>query len=317
VSGSRSLTVVVPTYRRPDLLRSCLAGLEVQSHRPDEVLLVIRSTDQASLDVARSSPLPVRIVEPAAPGVVPAMRSGLAAVRTEIAVMVDDDAVAAPDLLQRYEEAFVDPRVVAVGGFNQVYVDGERHDHTTRRVGQLSWTGRMVGMHYARSGLESVPVDHLQGCNMALRAPIDLPDLALHGDGSYYELDLSLRAGRRGVVLYDERLHVDHYLGGRADRDADAIAGALAARKETDLKQVADSCWNYSYVLSKNTTGRLQRAVRLLDGLLVGQRRTWGLARVAAEAVRQPSRQWWEILVVATRCRWSGWAAGRAARGGS
>jgi len=92
------------------------------------------------------------------------------------------------------------------------------------------------------------------------------------------------------------------------------MAGALAARHEKTLTQVADSCWNYAYVLSKNTTSRLQRTARLLDGLVIGQRRTWGLLRVLVEAVLHPSGAWWSILVVATRSRLSGWSAGDEAR---
>ncbi len=38
--------VVVPSYRRPQLLAACLNGLAAQKHPPDEVVVVYRAEDE-------------------------------------------------------------------------------------------------------------------------------------------------------------------------------------------------------------------------------------------------------------------------------
>jgi GT2 family glycosyltransferase len=42
------ITVLVPTFRRPDDLTRCLAALERQHRAPDEVVVVVRPDDHAS-----------------------------------------------------------------------------------------------------------------------------------------------------------------------------------------------------------------------------------------------------------------------------
>ena len=42
------ISVIVPTYRRPEYLRRCVKAIAEQTRNPDEVIVVIRETDSAS-----------------------------------------------------------------------------------------------------------------------------------------------------------------------------------------------------------------------------------------------------------------------------
>ena len=312
----RTLGVLVPTFRRPDDLRRCLEGLRAQTRAPDEVLVVVRTDDEATHAVLAEpavAGLPVRVVAPDRPGFAAALWTGLAHAGGDVVAVLDDDAVALPDWLERIEQAFALPGVVAVGGLNCRIVDGEVEEHRSAQVGRLSATGRLTGMHYARSGITGQPVEHLQGCNMAFSRPWPLVDRALGGDAVYMELDLCLRAGSRGTVWYDERIAVDHYLGVRHTPAAGGTSGPV--RNDLSPSTVWQASWNYAYVLSKNTAPIGQRLLRLGDLLLVGQRPMWGLVAAAVWAGRGGERR--EILrglVPALAGKVSGWRAGAAAR---
>lgn len=272
----------MPTYRRPDDLQRCLAALAAQQRPADEIVVVARRDDAETHRVLADLGLPHRVVAPSGPGVVRAARAGMAAATADIVAIIDDDAAADPDWLARLDEAFRRPGVVAAGGLNRRIVAGVAEVHTATRVGVLSWWGRLVGMHYARTGSCGIPVQHLQGCNMAFARPWPLPDERFRGDGVFYELDLCLRAQKRGTIWYDERIAVDHHLAARRDRDDQ---GRVLTR-DADRAAVRDACWNLSYALAKNTRPRLQRGARLLQLLMVGQRPTWGVLRAAVASAR-------------------------------
>jgi glycosyltransferase involved in cell wall biosynthesis len=49
-----SISVVIPTWNRADLLRSVLVNLEGQTKRPDEIVVVDNGSRDASVEIARS-----------------------------------------------------------------------------------------------------------------------------------------------------------------------------------------------------------------------------------------------------------------------
>ncbi len=50
VKSQPSLSVIVPTYRRPDEVIRCLKALENQNRLPDQVVVTVRPDDTASLE---------------------------------------------------------------------------------------------------------------------------------------------------------------------------------------------------------------------------------------------------------------------------
>lgn len=296
------VSVIVPTYHRPDDLQRCLDSLAKQSIAPAEVVVVVRADDDDARSVAETfrSQLPIVIATPTDPGIVPAAAEGLATASGEIAVFIDDDAEAADEtFIERYIEAFTDG-VAAVGGHNTI---PDRQYERGDEAGGLSWYGRMSGNFYIDTGPARRTVSHLQGCNMAFKAPFPIVDRNLSGDGTYFELDLCLQAASAGEVIYDPSLDVIHHQTPRS------------GRSWTDPAVVENASYNLAYVLSKHTRSRLQRAARFGFIALVGQRKTWGLVRVASAVAQKEltPKEALHILLVASRGKVRGWRAGRRA----
>lgn len=64
------VTVIVPTYHRPDQLAGCLDGLVRQTLAPVQVVVTVRDSDPQSAEVARRyrPALPVQVVGIDVPG---------------------------------------------------------------------------------------------------------------------------------------------------------------------------------------------------------------------------------------------------------
>ena len=276
---SDTLSVVVCTYRRPDNLDRCLHGIAAQTRQPDEVLVVVRDTDTASLDYLRQrspEPLSLRTVLVSEPGLVAARNAGLLASRTDLLTFTDDDAIPRPDWLDRIARHFAeDPRLGGLGGRDQCFTEGAAQPASRDLVGKLLWTGKHIGNHHLGRGAAR-PVDLLKGVNMSYRrealAPIGF-DRRLRGSGSQACEDMSVSrsvALAGWTLLYDPAVLVDHYEGARDE------PRHYAAQVLTDRTGFSDSVYNQA-VATWNGRSTLQRLAALLFFFFVGTRATPGL----------------------------------------
>lgn len=218
------VSVLVPSYRRPDALQRCLAALAVQSRAPDEVVVAVRRGDDATVAVvetARSSGLPVQTAIVVATGVVAAMQAALDAATGDIMALTDDDARPRPDWIQGLLAHFASAADVGgVGGRD--WQPHERGD--AARVGIVQWFGRVIGNHHLGAG-SARDVDVLKGVNCAFRAPLLRAvgfDARLRGDGAqmYWELGVCLPLRRAGWrLIYDPAVAVEHDVAPRHDDD--------------------------------------------------------------------------------------------------
>ena len=218
------MTVIVPTYRRPNDLRRCLEALKRQERPADQVLVTVREDDSetntflAGYDAAT---LPLQVVCLAVPGVLAAMGAGLAKAGGDIVALTDDDTAPYPDWLRRMEAHFAaDQAVGGVGGR-----DWQANDHRSRRVvGKIQWHGRVVGNHHLGVG-EAHEVDVLKGANCAYRAePLKQIgfESRLRGTGAqvHWELALGMAMKRAGwKLIYDPAVAMDHFIAQRFDED--------------------------------------------------------------------------------------------------
>jgi glucosyl-dolichyl phosphate glucuronosyltransferase len=114
-------TVIISTYNRADVLVSTLAALaRLRTADPWEVLVVDNhSTDDTAAVVrgtARDYPVELRYIYEPAHGKYAAMNSAIAAARGDIIAATDDDAVVAPDWLDRAGAALDALQCDFVGG---------------------------------------------------------------------------------------------------------------------------------------------------------------------------------------------------------
>lgn len=267
-----TITVVIPTWRRPRELRRCLAGLAQQRRAPEEILIVVRPEDHETIEAigraGREFPaLPIRAVHVEKPGLGQALNAGLSAATGDVVSCTDDDAVPRPDWLERIARHFEDAGVAGVGGRDWVHHDGVLDDAEAGPVGCITAFGRIIGNHHRGAGAAR-ECQILKGANMSYRraavGSLRFDDRLL-GTGSqpHNEVGFCLRLGRTsGRLLYDPAVAVDHFLAGRqADQRG----------SERDPGDVRAAAHNQFLGVITGLRGR-QRWVTALYQLLVGTR---------------------------------------------
>lgn len=273
------ISVLVPTYRRPDDLSRCLRALAGQHRVPDEVLVVLREDDHECRRVAAESArqgLPLRQVTVHQAGQVAALNSGLMEVSGDVVAITDDDAAPWPDWLQRIEAHFMaDAGIGGVGGRDWVYSGGELELGSFALVGKIRWYGRAIGHHHLGVG-DAREVDTLKGANCAFRTLALRPlgfDTRLRGHGAQVcnDMGISLAIKRAGWrLIYDPAVAVDHFPAKRHDIDQ---------RASFNFQAQSNMVHNETLVLLDHLPF-WRKPVFLLWALLIGTSEAYGLAQV-------------------------------------
>jgi len=308
---SPTLSIVVPSYRRPEYLSRCLIALQNQKFTDFEVLCVCRETDVATrecISAALSRDGRIKEVIVVLAGVVAAMNAGLGAAKGEIVVFTDDDAQAPSHWL----EAIVDhlgnyPNCGAVGGQDRLQIDDARlsDPKPVQHVGRYSLLGRFAATHHCPIEQEHVIADVLKGVNMAFRR--DLIKDVIIGDGlrgSYgpqvgHEQGLAAAVTRAGKSLHFVReAWVLHYISPRHEN---------AERLDMATPFALDASFNYSYTLFRYQRLRTAFAA-LVWQLAVGSWLIPGIPRL----VLCPSQ--WRVTMMHIRPNLQGALEGLRAR---
>jgi glycosyltransferase involved in cell wall biosynthesis len=305
-----TVSVLVPTYRRPQGLGRCLDAIANQTRPPDDVVVVVRDTDQETreyLAARKPDVMPVRLVSVHTPGLVAALNAGLDSIDTDLVACTDDDARPRPEWLTRIVDHFkVDSRVGAVGGRD--WIPGSGPQGERRVVGRLQWWGRIIGNHHLGVG-PARDVDVLKGVNMSYRCAAIADrrfDTRLLGAGStvHNELGVTLALRRSGWrVIYDPAVAVDHDQAPRVDE---------GQRSDFSPAAVHDAVHNETLALLDHLpAGR--RELFFLWALAVGTRAAPGLVqwvRFIAKGWPCPTQR----LLASWQGRWHAWRRWRAHR---
>ncbi|MBE9098539.1 glycosyltransferase family 2 protein [Vacuolonema iberomarrocanum] len=274
-----NITVLIPTYRRPQDLLRCLDALTKQIRSPDEVLVVARDSDRATWDAiatVETGALPIRTVSVTIPGQVAALNTGIEAAKGDIIAITDDDAAPRPHWLERIAYHFeTDDAVGGVGGRDWLYVGGtDRDDGKSAVVGRVQWFGRVIGRHNLGFG-EPREVEILKGANMSYRKQaiaIAKFDTRLLGAGAQVHNDLAFSLGvkRRGwKLIYDPAADIDHYQAQRFDEDQ---------RDQFNETAFFNAVHNETIALL-DYLPMWRRIVFLIWAFLVGTRKAFGLVQ--------------------------------------
>jgi GT2 family glycosyltransferase len=284
--GLPTATVLVPSYRRPDALVACLDGLFAGSRLPEQIVVVLRDTDEQSREafnewMADHGDLQTEIIdlaEVSTPGQMAATNAGLDIVTGEVICFIDDDCVVTERWLARLLAHYDDPDVAGVGGRDIVHENGQIIGEPHADVGLLTWYGRKIGNHHQPGFEEPRPVAHLKGANMSYRRERIAPfDVHLRS-GVFNDTDISLAATEEGgVLIYDPLAAVHHYPRPRYDGHD---------RDTEDLEAVYDLAHDYAHVMFKHLPAP-RRAAFWLFALLAGQHWRYGLLRMLVSLPRE------------------------------
>ena len=282
ISKEETVSVIIPTLRRPEHLERCLASLTHQTRKASEILVGIRADDHSNDGVLNKfqDELPVRSVEAKGVGVIGSMASCLREASGDNIALLDDDVELPPNWIDRMVGHIRgNPDVLAAGGrdFLQDHPEMRRNEPVTEDVGRFYWFGRITGNHH-RGGGKARKVDILRGSNFLLRGDF-LREVGfetdLRGKGAQvnWELALALQARQRGAkFIYDPEVEVIHHVGPRFDSDSIHRGGF-------DFAGTVDIAYNETLVLLKHGRG-LFRVTANLWQLLVGSAVCPGLLHV-------------------------------------
>ncbi|MEO1684969.1 MAG: glycosyltransferase family 2 protein [Cyanobacteria bacterium J06631_12] len=305
-----NITVIIPTYRRPNDLARCLSALVQQTRLADEVVVVARDTDQATWEflAAYQSDLRLQTVTVNVPGVVAAMNAGLDVTSGELVAFTDDDAAPHKDWLETLESHFlIDAHVGAVGGRDVMCGRAPAMPAPKRVeiVGKVQWFGRVIGNHSYGTG-KAREVDVLKGVNMGFRVAALKEvyfDQRMRGTGAqvYFEDGCCLSLKRRGwKIIYDPQIVVDHYVAQRFDEDKRRQFVRIAL-----VNKVHNETLNLLEYFSP-----LRRGVFLLWAIAIGTRNNRGLAQCLRFLPAEGGLSLQKLLA-AWQGRWLGWQTWR------
>jgi glycosyltransferase involved in cell wall biosynthesis len=210
-----SVVICAFTRERLEVLGEAIESLRGQTLPPHEVVLVIDHAPEL-LEEARGLWPGLKIVpNREQQGLSGARNIGVAEASGEIVAFIDDDAVAAPDWLERLAAAYADPNVLGAGGtVHPRWVEGKPAWFPT----EFDW---VIGCTHPGMPQQLGPVRNLVGANMSFRRQ---PLLEVGGFSHELgrvgtlpvgceETDLSIRVHQRwpqAEILYDPAAAVEH-----------------------------------------------------------------------------------------------------------
>jgi glycosyltransferase involved in cell wall biosynthesis len=261
MTDSPLVSVVVPTFRRPLLLRTCLSSVLAQTHANIEVLVCDDGDDVDTKAVVDDLDDPRVTYTPRRPhlGMYGNVVSGLRATSGEYLIKIDDDDFWHPDLLSTLVmHLTADPTAsVAFSDHLVVDADGEVQTEATERNSER-WgrAGLRRGRHqpfYALAVQGTLP---MQFTALMRRDAIDLDDFP-EGTQQVYDLWLAYLACRDGLAAHYEPRRLGYYR---------VHGGSETATGRARMESATLFC--YAVFLSDPRLASVTSVVRRLDARL-------------------------------------------------
>ena len=205
------VSAIILTRDRPESVRDCLRSLDANGYRPLEVVIVDNGDEAQAQTLADwlqawPSDLQVNHICTAPIGFAALRQLGYERARGELILSIDDDCVAAPDMVERVVHRFAeDPKIGMLGGaiINVGFDESERY----KGRGRIGVNGRYETVEdpnlaevfgSANQSLRRSAFDEVGGYDPYFRDGMEEADLAI-----------SLReAGWK--IVYDETVGVTH-----------------------------------------------------------------------------------------------------------
>lgn len=287
------VSVVIPTYRRPDALIDCIRSLRESGVLPDEIIVAARKDDDVTrqavepLCASSGDPAPIRLASVSLPGHIPPVEAGLQLAAGQVVAIVDDDVTVTRGWLEAILDPFADPAVGVVGG--RVVVPGQEPGKLTGKPGRVVWYGRTWGNVASLDGERTVEVDTVIECNWAWRRDLLRylrKDPVLNfDDASMYGLDLCLQAKAAGFrVVYQPRALVLHHVKPRTPE----------LDRANRPPRAFSYCRNYTYIMMRRLPPWRKLAF-LAWWFGIGERAAAGIGALLADALTGRKHQAGEV----------------------
>jgi O-antigen biosynthesis protein len=214
-SPTVSVVVCAHSIQRVDMLEAALGSIARQSTAALETIVVIDHNPELQSRIANSVAATRVLANRRAQGLSGARNTGVDEARGEIVAFIDDDAVAAPDWIERLMAHYADPFVMGVGGRVVPMWPTERPRWLPE---EFDWT---IGCSYRGLPTSAAAVRNLIGCNMSFRravfqcAGLFSEGLGRDGDNAAgcEETELCIRARRmfpNAKIVYAPAAVVSH-----------------------------------------------------------------------------------------------------------
>ena len=305
-----TVTVVVPTYKRPDYLERCVRSVFAQTRLPDEIILVSRDTDEptnlkiASLQNELDKTIPILNPHVTEAGFLPPIKKGIEVANHDIVVFLDDDAEAFPNWLERIVTLYDNPDVGGVGGRCVTYYEGRLLTYPVAdKASIITWYGEAIGnMYRDLTFAHPISATHLMGGNSSYRREVLQKvgiDSYLNKDVAFgWELELGLSILDLGYTLiFDPMIKINHFTAPREN---------VGMRPGHDNDSLFYMARNNTYTMRKH----LQPAKLLpffVYTFLIGRRSNLALLSFVVCFLISFDRRLFPKLTMTMKGKWVGW----------
>jgi GT2 family glycosyltransferase len=278
-----SLSIVIPSHNRADLLEACLRS--VAAHAPANAQVIVVDDGSPSGTVSRTALAfaDVRVIRHARPlGFAAAANRGIAAAAAPVVELLNDDAQVAPGWTEAALRCFADP---AVGAVAPLVLQGTPHAGTPRidSAGDEYDCGgfarkRGHGERLSQTYLERCEVFGASASSAFFRADLVRAVGGFPEDfGAYFEdVDLAWRIRRAGFrTVYEPASIVWHRVGSSYRQRRSLVEQQSRNEERVYWRNVPDA-WQ---ALPRHAAVLLAKAVRRTrEGTLV----PWAVGRLRA-----------------------------------
>jgi GT2 family glycosyltransferase len=204
------LSVVMPTYNRPDALPRALDALSRQTLDPArfEVVIVEDANNEAPPEIGERA-FAVRLLRGTQPGVSSARNVGWRAAQAPLVLFLGDDILGAPDLLEQHVAWHQQHPEETAGVLGHV-----RWARELKGRAFMRWLDRGIQFDYGTiAGSEAGP-GHFYTANVSLKRSMLERSGGFDEDGfpfGYEDIDLGLRLFEHGFrLLYNRSADAEH-----------------------------------------------------------------------------------------------------------
>lgn len=213
------LSIVIPSYRRTDLLSHCLHSVQLCRPADSEVIVVDDGSADGCVSCTASRFSDVLVVRlPKSRGFAAAANAGIARCQGDVIEMLNDDAEVTPGWAEPALARFADPRTVAVAPLVLIHATANQARPRIDSAGDEFDSGgfarkRHHGERLSEAHLTAGPVWGVSAAaGFYRRTTLQQAGGFAESFGAYFEdVDLSMRLRERGgEIVYEPRSVVWH-----------------------------------------------------------------------------------------------------------